>query len=424
MSFDPRRFHLTSWPEVREHLDDARRWARYRALLIDFGIETAGIELAMQRPPKFIFAEHPGNWTYPADVARVRLARAMARRCGTEAQILQFDNDVFRKNGLKAFFSRWCLHPMLPWVSLVRAKDTRSVKGASGVRRNRAWHRKVYGSIRLQGASRQGLLDKLGMALELIRTVEAGESPLALLNRQCSPAAREVIGGPWDRRAAKRLADSMTCSDLQAAQGPLQVGLAALQQPSITWSSLWQEFNSAFLHLEVKRIDPIFEGFLLAVEDPWRMAERLAEIDGSARVTVAGFVEHDEFRLVAFDRARRVFLAFDSVADNDGREIEWSTLRDHAKAGRGATPCAIIEYLMMAANGYFVVSDPFDGQTPFELRVAEIHQAAIARRFPWVSLFNPYVAGHAGSYLDCYHDGLETFARQNIDRQFFDGNPL
>ncbi len=433
MSFDPRRLHLTSWSEVCEHLDDSARWSRYRALLDDFGIDTAGVTLAAQRPPRFIFAEHPGNWAYPADVARVRLAQALARRCGTEAQILQFDNDVFRKNGLKAFFSKWCLHPLLPWVSLVRAKDTRSLKeksaGTVGVhrrprnQRNRAWHRKVYGSIKLQGASRQGLHDKLDMALELMATVEAGESPLALLNRRCSAAAREVIGGPWDRQAARRLAVSMASSDLRAAQGPLRVGLTALQQPAITWAGLWQQINSAFLQQEVGHIDPVFESFLLAIDDPWRMADRLAEIDGSDRVTVAGFVEDDEFRLVAFDRPRRVFLAFSSVGDSEGREIQWSTLREHAKAGRGSTPCAIIEYLMMAASGYFVVSDPYDGQTPFEQRVAELHQKAIGRRFPWVSLFNPYVGGHAGSYLDCYHGGLETFARQNIDRQFFDGDP-
>ena len=424
MSFDPRRFHLTSWREVREHLDDAGRWPRYRALLEDFGIDPDVIDVACQRPPRFLFAEHPGNWSYPADVARVRLAQALARRCGTEAQILQFENDVFRKNGLKAFFSKWCLHPLLPWVSLVRAKDARSPKGSpTGHRRNRAWHRKVYGSIKLRGASRQGLIDKLAMAFELIRTVDAGESPLALLNRQCSAAAREVIGGPWDRHAARRLAESMASSDLEAAQEPLRLALQALEQP-ITWAQLWQQFNTAFLHQEVGRIDPIFERFLLAVRDPQRMADRLADHDGRKdtvdRVTVAGFVEEEEFRLVVFDRRRRVFLSLVSPADTQGEEIEWSTLRDLALRGRGATPCAIIEYLMMAANGYFVVSDPFDGQTPFEMRVAELHQAAIGRRFPWISLYNPFVGGHAGSYLDCYHEGLETFAQQNIDRQFFE----
>lgn len=412
MRDDPRRLHLTSWREVRDHVGDTHRWPRYHQLLDDFGIDTEVADRGRQATPRFVYAEHPGNWAYPADLVRIRLASALAERFDTDADILQFDNDVFRKNGIKRFFSKWCLHRRLPWVSLVRAKDTRS---------HQAWHRRVYGSVQLQGRSRQSLMDKWAMAVELMGCVARGEHPLALLNAPCPPGAREVIGGPWSRREAQRLADSMAECQLHTAQEPLRVGLAILQQGEPTWSALWQHINSVLLGQPVGRVDPIFESFLLSIRDPEKMAHRLAALEDncSPHVTVAGLVEDGEFRRVVYERRRGCFLALRSTGDPEGRPISWDAVRHHARHGLGGTPGATVEYLMMAASGFFVVCDPYDGQTPFERRVALLHQESIDRRFPWVSIRHHFQQGHSGSYLDCYHAALDQFALQRIDREFF-----
>lgn len=413
MSFDPRRFHLTSWREVQDHLGDADRWSRYRRLMLDFGIDPDIVSQGERQAPRFLYAEHPGNWAYPADVIRIRLAAALAQRFGGAAEILQFDNDVFRMNGIKRFFTQWCLHPQLPWVSLVRAKDARA---------GQLWHRRVYGSIRLAGTSRQSLIDKFTVALELLRCVADGKPPLELLNGSWSPSAREVLGGPWSRGTARQLAESMAMSRLDAAQLPLTTGLDLLRdQP--TWSTLWQRINSTFLGQPVGRIDPIFETFLLAIRDPEKMARKLASMDGVDRVPVAAMVEHGEFRLVIYDCGRRRFLALRSTGDTDGKVVVWDDVRRQALEGRGGTPSATVEYLMMAAQGFMVVCDPYDGQTPFEQRVAQLHQQAVGRRFPWVSLKHRFIDSHCGSYLDCYHVGLDQFAQKKIDDEFFTESP-
>lgn len=440
MCFDPRRSHLTSWGDVREHLADHGRWQRYRELLNDFGIDPDLVIQGEQQSPRFLYAEHPGNWAYPADVARVRLATALASRFDREADVLQFDNDVFRKNGIKRFFTQWCLHPLLPWVSLARAKPPgpkryqngrapgpSTINGRSTHQRvgpRNAWHRQVYGSIQLQGLNRQSLSAKLDTALQLIRCVADGEVPLALLNSELPKASRELLGGPWNRRSAHRLATAMADSDLMAAQPPLEEGLRLLEEPqAITWADLWQQVNSVLLGLPVGRIDPILERFVLAIRDPYRMAQRLADLDDADRVPVAAFVEEGEFRLVLYEASTRRFLAMRSTGDRWGQEIAWDTVRRHARDGQGATPSATIEYLMLAAGGFLVVSDPHDGQTPFERRVEDLHREAIGRRFPWVSLTSHFVKDHSGSYLDCYHAKLGTFIQQKIDVEFFREGP-
>ena len=400
---------LYRWSAVQPLLQDGGRWSRYRALLQRFGIRPSLVEEAR---PRAFFSEHPGSWFYPNDAQRVALTEALSQRLGTDPWVMQFHNDAFRANGIKRFFARWQLYEGSGWSWLVRPVH------------RRLWQHRTYGSITLDPTAVTRLRRQFEGALEMLREASSHRQLWALLDRSQPDDVRQLLGPPRSRTAVRVLGQKLDRHDLDAARRPLQAGLDALREdPVPTWATLWRRINECFVNRPIASVDPLFGRFLLAIEDPEKMARELARrlpresnrADGES-VPVAGFVTPEgEFRLVTYDLERRRFLA---LGGGETRAIDWSEVRSAVEAGRSAGPSGIVEYLSMAALGILIVGDPGDGHTPFERRVDRLHREAIGHPFPWVSLRLSYSPGETGAYLDAFHPDFSTRTASALEEFF------
>ncbi|HEX9736915.1 MAG TPA: hypothetical protein VGG06_33530 [Thermoanaerobaculia bacterium] len=405
------RVHLTTFRELERHVRDERKHAGYERLLADFGVDARRFS-RLARHPRLILAEQPGCWFGGDDLMRYRLLARLAEVMGTGApEVLSLASDAFTCRGGKRDFLLFKLHRRLGSVHLV---------GASYLRRHR---NRVYDALTISGAARERLAALLDTTLAMLGSAAVSpaafaDAVLAIFRAGVRPGARALLPARCDRRGLRSFAARLRRYDLEAARRPLAAAREALAE-GVSWVGYWDRVNAVFLGTEIGALGPLFNRFLLAVDDPVKMARQLIRLcrpAGDEPIAVAAVVAGGaKYRMVFFDPADERF--FYRPRPRRRRPISWDRLRELARGGRTGGPAGTLEYLLMAASGIYLVADPVDGHSRFERDARRIHELYTGLSFPYVALPASLCAGEP-DYLEMFAPGFAEQGRAACERFF------
>lgn len=399
---------LRGWRAVESHWRAAGRRPRYRRLLARFGVDPDACEaLGTADHPRLMYAEQAGCWLMLRDRARVAFTRRLAARLGAPDRwrVCALGADAM-SDGAKSVLVEVWLHPGFGRLRLLPSMV---------MRRHR---RTSYRALPLDGRPRQRLRDafagmgRLGAAIArgpgafaatMAEGLRAGAAPglRSLLPRENRPAALRRLGqalSDIDARALVELADH---GARQAAEAP-------------GWAELWAAINGRFLGAPVRALDPLFDRFVGCIVDPDRAGRALAGLqpDPTRGVPLVGIIDPG-------DRYRIVYWTPDGLfwrSKGERRPIEWSAVQALAAEGRSGGPAGVLEYLMLAATGRYLVVDTCDPVARFQRVAADVHRRWLDLDFPCVAFDMADAAdGHPpdGAWL---LDALHPTAELRIER--------
>jgi hypothetical protein len=398
--------YIRSGTELAAHLRSPGRAAAYRSLLQDLGVDT-GIVPEDEARPGLLFAEQPGCWFTARDRIRVRILETLVTRGWFDWQrsgVYALADDRFTGDGDKAVFLAFELCSSLGPVRVL---------GSTFIRRNR---RRTYSSLTLEGAALDRLRAVFDVSRDVLAAAAAGEAEFVArvqsLRALGLPYGLEALLPPDDHSG--RLSDlcgRITGFQALEAASLLEHALARLE-PGVRWESFWNEVNGRFLRATVQRLGPLLNRLLLAIKDPVRTAETLSAVlglDAGEPVSVAGAALRDDlYRMVWFDPASRGFFL---ERDDDREPVAWEEIRGVAMAGGPASPSGVLEYLLLAATGHYLIVDPGDHFQPFHARACATHELYTGRKFPWLTFpaDDQETGSPSNSFLEAYHP---RFARR------------
>lgn len=409
--------------ELEDHVARSHRASIYHRLLADFGVDPGRLR-DLNQGPRLIYAEQPGSWFTPHDRVRGLLLERLLETCDAFDRLSSgyhyLENDGFTATGDKQMILWFDLHPELGPVRFL---------GSRTIRRHR---RRTYASLSITGAAFercQAIFDLSEALLEAAR-----HSPWAftdrvkeLLENGLLPGLRPLLPETGERRHLLALGQRLNALyDLPAALGQLRRAGRRLV-PGISWSAFWTEVNRHYHETTVRALDPLLNRFLLAIDDPLRMARNLSRCCGlepHRPVPIVGLVTAREtYRMVHFDPVSRDF--FYEVGNERRYSVSWDQIRQQAKEGRTGGPSGTLEYLLFAASGIYLIIDSADSFQPFHRHACRIHQHYTDLKFPWLtfeSLWPDLPGGgrRGGTLLDVYHRDFEVESQLVIDR-FLDG---
>ena len=383
--------NLTLEPVARSQAPEAG----YRRWFTDFGISERLFE---HHRPRLFYAEHPGSWFFPDDLIRLRFGRRLCQRLELPFEVLQMERDAFRDRGIKRLFLQWRLRRDQPFVLL------------PGPRECRRWRRMVYGAPRLEGRSAARVQRQFQAALDVLDAAGHADALWRLVSARQTPDVRALLGPVDSRRETQAWARQLESFDLDAAHPPLRLGLERLAEP-IRWAEFWRQVNGAYAGVDIGLLDPWLDRFVLAIDDPEKMARRLAELiieEGGElpeSINVAGFVDGGRYVQVLYEPLRRRFAR---RAAGTVEDFDWSELRSKALEGQSTGPTGTIFYMMLAATGGFMLADANDGRTAFEQRTARCHRRYLGAPYPWIAPSRAYDPRGWGTYLDGFHSDFDT----------------
>lgn len=404
--------HLTTFRELERHCHDERKVAGYERLLADFGIGAESFAPLVAHP-RLILAEQPGSWFCADDLMRYRLLRTLIETfgCHESSGVLSLAEDAFTFRGLKKYAFVFHFHRRVDPVHLV---------GAGFNRRHR--HR-VYSALSIAGTTRERIAGILELSLAMLESARVSpevfaDEVLAVFRGGVRSGLRPLLPRRSDRRSLRELGRELSEHDLDAAMGPLRAARGELSA-SVPWVAYWDRVNESFLGTRIGKLGNLFNRFLLTVEDPLRMSYNLMRHCGhpaNEPVAVAAIIARGEkYRMVFFDPGTKSF--FYAPRPGERRAVSWSRIRGLAAEGRTGGPSAVLEYLLMAASGIYLVADPEDGHNRFELLARRIHEHYTGLPFPYVAL-----ADEGGQttfdYLQIFDSGFEERSRNAIERFF------
>lgn len=406
------RLHLDSFRALEHHLHDPRHEPAYARLLDTFGLD-AGRFAELRCPGRLALAEPAGSWFFGEDLIRHRLLLRL-RQSGLfhdRSGPLMLGADAFTCRGIKRLAITLLLHRELGPVSLV---------GAAAIRRFR---NRVYRALPIEGAVYDRLAATLDIATALLDAARVSpevfaRETLGIFRQGLRAGLRPLLPSAVDRRRLVELGAELQDHDLERAILPLEAARRELV-PGQSWPAYWRQVTSLFLDEPVGYLGPLFDRFLLAVEDPIKMARALFHESRHPRsepLAVAAIItEEEKYRMVFFDHDTENF--FLRPRPETRRTITWDTIRELASRGRSGGPSGTLEYLLMAASGLYLIASPEDGQRPFELRARAIHERLVGTPFPYVAL-PAEVAPEAHAYLEIFTDTFERQSRQAFEHFF------
>ena len=373
---------MRSKAELEAHLKAPGKAEAYRDFLRSYGVnpDAEGV-----RPPAgnaLFMAEQPGSWLTARDYVRARLLELLVSDLGFDRRVSgarTLSHDRFTADGEKGVFLEFCLHPELGPVRLVGSSFIKKFKHRS------------YASLKLRGNAVTRFATTLDYAVLMLKT--ARQSPtrfakvlMTVFNSSPLPGARDILPATNDPAELRRISRDLATADLLRAKRSL-VSIRRLLRQGVSWPSYWDAANGLVLSLRSRCLSPLLGRMLLAVEDPLQMSRTLLEEGGAqddGLVSVAGLVSADGvFRTVLFDPESESF--FTQMRGGERRTIEWSELRESAAKGQGARPSGVLEYLMLAAFGYYMLVDSGDSFLRFHERVCDIHRSRIGVGYPWLT---------------------------------------
>lgn len=404
--------HLTTRRDLERHCRSGGKRAAYRGLLLDLGIDLELFEPLVAHP-RLVLAEQPGNWLSGTDLIRYRLLRALIEndRFHASSGVLSLATDALTCRGLKRLFLAFLLHPELGPLCWL---------GASYLRRHR---NHAYHALPIAGASYQRIRDILDICLTMLSSARVSPDAFATEVRGIFRGGVRSGLGPLlpassDRRSLRELGARLGDYDLEGACQPLRTARRELRD-GMRWVGYWDCVNGAFFGTRIGKLDPLFNRFLLTIADPVRMSRCLMSLcrhRADQPIAVAAIVTGEEkYRMVFFDPATEDFFYRPSVRRRV--RIPWWRLRELAERGATGGPSGVLEYLLMAASGIYLVVDPGDGKNRFERLAWEIHRRYTGLQFPSIT-FEPGEGQARWDYLHAYHPEFESRSRATLDRFF------
>jgi len=410
------RLKITTWRELSSHLQRADKSERYRQLLRAYGIDPDAAEVAELRGrPALLFFEQPGCYLTPRDMVRARLLERLVQRRGFDAElsgVRVLEHDRFTNDGEKAVFLEFCLHNDLGPAKLFSAQFAKKHK------------HQTYASLKISGSSFQRMRAIWDYSLLLLEA--AADSPARcvevleeLKSRSPQPGACDLLPAGEARADLERIAADMTECRAEAAFKALWPARTHLRR-DIPWDLYWSQVNAEFLELPIGSISALLERFVLAIDDPVRLARRLHESLGAGSdepISVAGLAtEREIFRTVLFDPTSEAFF----IARGDGSRdpITWDEIRAAASSGRGARPAGVVLYLMLAAFGNYLLVDCGDSVQPFQEEICRLHEQEMGLKYPWVTFEvrgglerpeNPFINVFRPGFVELTVDALSRF---------------
>ena len=373
---------MRSRAELVEHLEAPGKADAYREFLRAYGVDPDAEGVRPPRGKALLMAEQPGNWLTARDYVRARILELLVAELKFDRRLSgarTLSHDRFTADGEKGVFLDFCLHPELGPVRLV---------GSSFIKKFR--HRS-YASLRLRGTALTRFATTLDYAVLMLKTARQSPKRFAkvmttVFDSSPLPGARDILPATNDPAELRRISQDLATADLLRAKRSL-VSIRRLLRQGVSWPSYWDAANGLVLSVRSRCLSPLLGRMLLAIEDPIQMSRALLEEGGAqddGMVSVAGLVSADGvFRTVLFDPENESF--FTQIRGGERRTIEWSELRESAAQGQGARPSGVLEYLMLAAFGYYMLVDSGDSFLRFHERVCDIHRARIGVGYPWLT---------------------------------------
>ena len=406
--------HLSSLRQLRCHISARGKRQAYRRLLRRYGVDLATFEGLVEHP-RLVYAEQPGCWFYAEDVLRARLLQRLmdTGEFASSSGVLSLCLDAFSDRGVKRLFSTFRLSADVSTVHLL---------GASYRRRHR--HR-TYSALALEPGPMKRLATVFTSAADMLEAARL--SPETFANEMVlrfqegfEPGLRPLMPPAGDRASLRLFARRLRNHHLDDALGHLATVCCELR-PGLGWAELWNSINERLFGLPIDALGPLYNRFLLSVNDPVRMGRALSEdlrticeIDDRRDVSVAATVTSaKKYRMVFFEKETERFYFCDG--DQARHALDWQALRRQAFLGRAGGPSGVIAYLMMAAAGIYLVSDPVDGSSPFESAARRIHRHHTGLRFPSLAPA-PRLGSGRGGFLKIFSDDFEQCCTRTLDR--------
>jgi hypothetical protein len=398
--------YITGGAELRAHLSAADRASGYRRMATALGIDP-GIVPEDDNRPGLLFAEQPGCWFTARDHIRVRILDLLVTRGWFDwrrSGVYALADDRFTSEGDKAVFLAFELCSSLGPVRVL---------GSTYIRRNR---RKTYAALELD----EGAVERLRAIFETSREIllasmqgdESFTTRIRELRAEGMPPGLEALLPPdgSDDRLSE-LCGRMTVFQAAQAAALLEHGLGRLEV-GVGWEGFWNELNGRFLGTTVQRFGPLLNRLLLAIRDPIRMSQGVIDalgLDPHQPIKIAGAaLDEETYRMIWYDPAIEGFYV---ERGDEQVPVAWDEVRGVAMAGGAASPSGMLEYLLLAATGHYLIVDPGDGFQYFHALACALHEEYTGRKFPWITFSAEDVdAGHdANSFLEAFHP---RFARR------------
>ena len=406
------RIHLTTFRELERHCHDEAKHGGYQHMLRELGIDTVSFAELVEQP-RLLIAEQPGNWFYSDDLIRFRLFDVLkqTRDFHQSSGVLSLAIDGFSSRGLKKYLHLLHFHEKAEPVPLV---------GASFLRRYR---NRVYSALPLSGSAYERMVTILDSCITMLTSAQISpnafaEEVLAIFRGGLRSGIRPLFPRRADRRGLRELGTHLAEYDLEGAKSPLLAARQELRRET-SWADYWDRVNASFLGTRIGRLGPLLNRFLVTVEDPVGMSHNLirrCEFPVSEPVAVAAIItDDDKFRVVFFDPTENSFFYCPRVGTRC--VIAWRQVRRLAEQGRTGGPSGTLEYLLMAASGIYLLTDPSDGYNRFERLARRIHEHYTGLPFPVVSFVKDN-ARTSYTYLEMFEPAFEDRCRLILERFF------
>ncbi len=409
---------IQNWSELAAHLEATGKREAYRKFLFGLGVDPDAPEVrGLGDRPALLFAEQPGCWFTARDVVRARLLERLIDRGGFDAElsgVRTLAHDRFTADGDKSVFLDFRLHPRLGPARLV---------GSQFIKK---YDHRTYASLNISSSTLQRIKAIWDYSLQMIEAASISPQRFEQVVRgifDASPVkgARDVLPEGHDSASLLAIGEDLAHCRLEPAFQALWPARSALHR-DIAWPAYWDAVNSEFLGMGIESLSTLLGRFLLAVQDPVKLARRMHEEGDGAPdepVSVAGIVSDDDvFRTVYFDPVHEHF--FLTRRDGSLRVLAWDEIRAAATDGRGARPSGVLEYLLLAAFGFYLLVDCGDSVQPFHEAACAAHRRATGLGFPWVtfSVRGP-LAEDGNSFIDVFRPGFVELA-VNVIGDFLD----
>lgn len=404
--------HLTSLRDLERHFHNESKHAGYERLLIEFGIDVGKFS-ALVQSPRVILAEQPGCWYYGYDLMRGRLLKLLkeANICHESSGALSLATDGFSCRGFKKYVVQLQFHPRLMPVQWI---------GAAHFRRHR---NRVYSALPIDGSAHERIATIFDICLSMISSARISTSAFVdevtgIFAAGVRPGARPILPSRGDKKSLRELGENFRKYDLGSARQPLARARQELRE-GLSWVNYWDRVNELFLGTPVNSLAPLFNRFLLTVADPVRMARNLIKLTrhpvGEPVPLLGVIVANEKYRMIFFDPDTKAFFYFHRPGQK--RTMTWSRILQQARENRTGGPSAILEYLLMAASGIYMIVDPDDGYTRFERQAQEIHRHYTGVGFPFVAF--PWHQGEPFmDYMKIFSDDFMSYSRTALERFF------
>lgn len=400
---------IQSWSALAGHLEAPGKRDAYRRLLVGLGVDPDAPEVSgLGERPAILFAEQPGCWFTARDVVRARLLERLIQRGGFDpglSGVRTLAHDRFTADGDKSVFLDFRLHPRLGPARLV---------GSQFIKK---FDHRTYASLHIAASTHQRIRTIWDYSLQMIEAASISPRQFervvsGIFDASPVKGARDILPASNDPASILEIGEDLAHCRLEPAFQALWPARAALHK-DVPWHGYWDSVNSEFLGTGIDSLSPLLGRFLLAVTDPVKLARRMHEEGEGAPdepVSVAGIVSDDDvFRTVYFDpAAERFFL---TRRDGTLRILSWDEIRAAASDGRGARPSGVLEYLLLAAFGFYLLVDCGDSVQSFHEAACESHRRATGLGFPWVtfSVRGP-LESEGNSFIDVFRPGFVELA--------------